>query len=180
MKIEREHASERLAYRALCPKDVSLVFHLHSFPEVAKYNTIGLPKNETETTKILSKRLDTSDKLNMGWIIYNHANQFVGEVGFVLAPKRFHKAEISYSLLPSFWNNGYATEVVTHFIRFAFNDLQLHRLEAGVAINNKASIRVLEKCGMKREGHHRKILPLADGWSDSFSYAILKEEIGND
>ena len=179
MNIEDEFASERLCFRGIRENDIPAIFLLHSCPEVARYNTIGIPKHQQVTKNVLSKKINPSDPTHLGWTIRNEVNEFIGEVGLVLAPSRFKKAEISYSLLPSFWNNGYATEVVTHFIRYAFNDLQLHRLEAGVAINNKASIRVLEKCGMKKEGQHRKTLPLGDRWSDSLSYAILKEDMGN-
>ena len=179
MNTLKKHSSERLSYYNLTAEDIDLIFLLHSYPEVTRYNTLGIPKDIHVNKRALSQKLNPSDLTHLGWTIHNSVNQFIGEVGLVLAPTRFNKAEISYSLLPSFWNNGYATEVVTHFIRYVFNDLQLHRLEAGVAINNKASIRVLEKCGLKKEGHHRKILPLAEGWSDSFSYAILKQDIEN-
>ena len=61
-------------------------------------------------------------------------------------------------------------------IEQAFNRFLLHRIEAGVAVQNEKSIRVLEKLGMKREGRHREILPLISGWSDNFSYALLLSE----
>ena len=93
-----------------------------------------------------------------------------------MAPARFQKAEISYSLLPEQWQKGLGTELVKQLLKHCFNTLGLHRVEAGVAIDNFASIRVLEKAGMKREGTQRKILPLSSGWSDNFSYAILKED----
>ena len=54
--------------------------------------------------------------------------------------------------------------------------MPLHRIEA-VAVTNTASIRVLEKAGMVREGRHRKILPLASGWTDNYSYAVLDENL---
>ncbi|MGB0424777.1 MAG: GNAT family N-acetyltransferase, partial [Flavobacteriales bacterium] len=85
-------------------------------------------------------------------------------------------AEFHYSLLPSFWNQGIATHCVKHLINWAFVELKLHRLEAGVAINNLGSIRVLEKAGLKKEGQHRQILPLASGWSDNFTFAILSSD----
>ena len=112
----------------------------------------------------------------MGWVIFDRKNTFLGEAGLVLAPKRFKKAEISYSLLPEHWNKGLGTEVAATLLKNCFQQLDLHRVEAGVAVKNFASIRVLEKVGMRREGTHVKILPLSTGWSDNYSYALLKEE----
>ena len=81
-----------------------------------------------------------------------------------------------YSLLPDYWGQGYATEAVRGLIGYAFEELGLHRLEAGVATGNLASIRVLEKAGMTREGLKRKILPIRGTWVDNFHYAILDED----
>ena len=48
--------------------------------------------------------------------------------------------------------------------------------EAGTAVENIGSIRVLEKAGMTREGQKRKVLPLKKGWSDNYIYAILEDD----
>ncbi len=69
-----------------------------------------------------------------------------------------------------------ATEALERIIQFGFEDLKLHRIEAGCAVNNIASYKVMEKCGMIREAHRRKLLPLKSGWSDNYEYAILEED----
>ncbi|MNL40929.1 Acetyltransferase (GNAT) family protein [compost metagenome] len=77
---------------------------------------------------------------------------------------------------PRFWNKGYATESLKRIIAFGFDDLNLHRIEAGCAVANTGSIHVLEKVGMLREAHTRKLLPLKSGWSDNYGYAILSTD----
>lgn len=149
------------------------VFSLHSSPEVAQFNTIGIPTDLQSTKRVLSKRLDPLDDYNLGWMIQKKNDSFVGEIGLVLAPKRFKKAEISYSIHPNFWNKGYATAAIKAVLKYAFEELEIHRIEAGVAVENTASIHVLKKTGFQREGRHRSILPLSSGWSDSYAYAIL-------
>ncbi|MEL7146066.1 MAG: GNAT family protein, partial [Bacteroidota bacterium] len=57
-----------------------------------------------------------------------------------------------------------------------FDQLKLHRIEAGVAVDNQRSIRVLEKAGMTREGRKRKVLPIRGDWYDNYHYAILEED----
>lgn len=176
MKKITQFQSENILFIPLEEAHIAPINVLHSFAEVAKFNTIGVPKDVETTAKILANKLSPLDKKALGWALYNSENDFIGEAGINLAPKRFLKAEISYALLPSQWNMGLGTELAKQLIKYCFNQLNLHRVEAGVAIYNHASIRVLEKVGMLREGMHRKILPLASGWTDNFSYALLKEE----
>jgi len=52
----------------------------------------------------------------------------------------------------------------------------LHRIEAGVVIENSKSIRVLEKAGMQQEGRHRKTLPIRGEWVDNYHYAIVEDD----
>ena len=93
-----------------------------------------------------------------------------------LGRPKYKKGEIWYKIHPNFWNKGYATEALMGLLHFAFNNLGMHRIEAGCAVENFASIKVLEKVGMTREGRKRKVLPLKMGWSDNFEYAILEED----
>lgn len=176
MNTKQNFSSTHLHFVALEKEHLLPIHRLHCCPEVAQFNTIGVPKHLEETTAVLAKRLDRNDQSNFGWAVFNSSHSFVGEAGLVLAAQRFKKAEISYSLLPDHWNKGLGTEMTRALLRFCFDHLGLHRVEAGVAIENRASIRVLEKAGMRREGHHRKILPLASGWADNYSFAILKED----
>ena len=176
MKTKVNFRSENILFSPLEAQHIELINNLHAFPEVAQYNTIGVPKDREATAKILEDKLSVDQKNALGWALFNKDQKFIGEAGITLAPERFQKAEISYSLLPEQWHKGLGSELVKQLLYHCFNTLGLHRVEAGVAIDNHASIRVLEKAGMKREGTHRKILPLSSGWSDNFSYAILKEE----
>ena len=50
----------------------------------------------------------------------------------------------------------------------------MHRIEVGCAIENVASIRVLEKVGMTREGRKRQVLPIRANWIDNYFFAILE------
>ena len=61
-------------------------------------------------------------------------------------------------------------------IKSGFEDLNLHKVEAGVATGNLASIRVLEKSGMTREGLRRRILPIRGKWFDNYHYAIVEDD----
>ena len=101
---------------------------------------------------------------------------FIGLIGLNLGKEHYKNAEIWFQLDYRFWNKGYATESLRKIIDFGFETLKLHRIEAGCAVNNVGSFRVLEKVGMLREAHTRKLLPLQSGWSDNYGYAILETD----
>jgi [ribosomal protein S5]-alanine N-acetyltransferase len=80
---------------------------------------------------------------------------------------------LGYWLGQPFIRKGYMTAGVTALVPFTFNVLKLHRLEAACIPTNVASIRLLEKCGFKREGHAREYLCINGIWQDHLLYARL-------
>ncbi len=172
----------RLRLTEFSTENIADIHRLHRFPEVARFNTIGIPQNEAVTHSLLQPVLDDQQAIHRkryGWAIALKENDtFIGEAGMILSAPKYNSAEIYYNLLPKFWKQGYASETVQTILQFGFASLQLHRIEAGVATENTASIRVLEKAGLSREGLHRKILPLVQGWTDNYHYAILESEWG--
>ncbi len=71
---------------------------------------------------------------------------------------------------------GYATEALQGALSFAFDDLQLHRVEAAVMPRNVASTRVVEKNGFRREGLAPRYLNIDGRWEDHVLYGITREE----
>jgi [ribosomal protein S5]-alanine N-acetyltransferase len=71
---------------------------------------------------------------------------------------------------------GYMTEAVRLTVDFGFNELKLHRIEAGVMPHNIRSMRVLEKAGFHKEGIARKNVNINGKWEDHQVLAIIAEE----
>lgn len=94
----------------------------------------------------------------------------------------FNTWQIGYIFHPDYYNQGYATEATRAVIKYAFTELGAHRIVANCSPDNTASWKVLEKCGMRREGTAKKDFPLRNDekgkliWLDSYSYTILDEE----
>lgn len=160
--------------------DLAPIHRLHSLPETDEFNTLGIPKHIDETASIMEAWIldhQLQEIRNYTFAIaQGSANIFTGLIAIKLGSKKYRKAEVWYKLLPEFWGKGYATESLKRILEFGFHQLHLHRIEAGCAVDNIGSIRVLEKVGMLREGRKRKVLPLASGWSDNFEYAILETD----
>ncbi|MBO3697804.1 GNAT family N-acetyltransferase [Roseivirga sp. E12] len=172
--------TDRLVLQELSWNDLDEIFAFHSIPDVARFNTIGIPSDKEVTRNIIRgaiEDLSNTPRSIYGWTVrMKETNAFVGQTGMSCSNNRFKMAEIHYHISPEFWKQGYATEIAKRLIKFGFEELKLHRIEAGVATDNIGSIRVLEKLGMQREGLRRKILPIRGEWRDNYMYSILDEE----
>ncbi len=182
MKIT-EKETKRLLISPITLSDLEDIHRLHSLPETDKFNTLGIPASIIETETIITEWIEknnspTKQKITLRIELIDNKD-FIGLIGLNLGEPKFRIGEVWYKLHSDYWNNGYATEAVNMILDYGFNDLNLHRIEAGCAVENIASSKVLEKVGMTKEGRKRKVLPLKNGWSDNFLYAILSEDKRN-
>ncbi len=172
--------TERLILQEVCIDDCHKLLELHADPKVSQFNTLQVPENQDTLLNIIVDAIDDQRrelrKSYLFTVILHKGNVFVGDAGLTLSADRFNMGEIFYSLAPEYWGQGFATEIARELLRFGFEDLKLHRIEAGVASENRASARVLEKAGLQREGLRRKILPIRGEWKDNYLYAIISGE----
>lgn len=73
-------------------------------------------------------------------------------------------------------NKGFTTEAAQAVIAYAFDQLDLHRIEANIMPRNARSIRVAEKLGFTREGFSPKYLRINGVWEDHFRYGLVRGE----
>ncbi|MFV0390101.1 MAG: GNAT family N-acetyltransferase [Pyrinomonadaceae bacterium] len=76
--------------------------------------------------------------------------------------KKFCSAYLGYYLFKPFRNKGLMTGALHLTIEFAFNELELHRLEANIQPRNFRSLEVVRRCGFTKEGFSRKYLMIGD------------------
>ena len=173
-------SSKRLLLRPISIINLYDLYQLQSNEKVAKYNTIGIPDDVNFTQNLIENAIGDPtnfNKTNFWWgIMLKKNKQFIGEAGLNLSITKYKSGEVFYALHPTYWKKGYATEALETILTYGFVDLALHRISAGVATENEASIRLLERVGMIREGKHRKILPIRGEWWDNYHYAILEED----
>ncbi|CAN6575535.1 unnamed protein product [Malus baccata var. baccata] len=92
-----------------------------------------------------------------------------------------HKADMGYALAARYWGQGITTKAVRIALSQVFKDYpDLVRLQSFVAVENKASQRVLEKVGFQREGVLRKYLYLKGDIKDMVVYSFLSSDLTND
>ena len=107
--------------------------------------------------------------------ITSEAAGLVGAVGLMIEPDH-HRAELGYWVGVPFWGRGYATEAAEALLAYAFDNLDLHRVEASFFSRNPASGRVMEKIGMRKEGVRRECVRKDGVFEDLVIYALLASE----
>jgi len=103
-------------------------------------------------------------------------SKVIGSVEMVIRSRRWGQAEIGWALNRVYRGMGYATEAARRMITFGFDDLGLHRISAECDPGNTASVRLMERLGMRREGHLREIIVVKGVWCDRYVYAVLAHE----
>jgi RimJ/RimL family protein N-acetyltransferase len=171
--------SERLLLREFNMSDWPALHAYTSVPDVVKYMPFG-PTTGAETREHLSQCLTTAAeqprRIYELAVVIRAENQLIGTATITLHPQERRHASFSYLLHRHYWGHGYATEAMRTLINFGFRDLQLHRLEDTADTRNQASVRVMEKLGMQREGHLRETIWKDGQWYDEYIYAILAHE----
>jgi ribosomal-protein-alanine N-acetyltransferase len=175
-----ELITERLNMADISLADLNDIHQLHSIPEVDKFNTLGIPASIKTTEGLLKKWMRHQRIVARKSFVFTikHVNNgdFVGLIAMNLGKSKFKNAEVWYKIHPAFWRQGFTTEALQALLHFGFSTLGLHRIEAGCAVENIASIKVLEKVGMTKEGGKRKVLPIRGEWVDNYFYSILETE----
>ena len=104
------------------------------------------------------------------------SGKLIGTIGFMNCSFDHNSAEIGYSLSKEHWNKGLMTEAVEVCLDYAFGEMHLNRVEAQHEVSNPSSGRVMEKCGMKKEGVMRERLYNKGRYVDVCVYAIVRSD----
>ncbi|MCZ4244632.1 GNAT family N-acetyltransferase [Pedobacter punctiformis] len=154
MKIYAE--TERLILRELLPDDVNGILELDSDPEVHRYLGNTTINTTEESSNIITHIRNQYTKNGIGrWaVIEKETGLFMGWSGLKLitTPTNNHinYYDLGYRLIKKYWGKGYATESALASIDYAFKQLNVNEIYAIADVNNQASIRILEKVGLKR------------------------------
>ena len=173
-------STERLIIRPFLESDYKDLHEYLSLKETYRYEP-GEPISLEEAKKLALERAKGTDFWAV--ILKDDSKKLIGHLSFIRAePEFFFTWEIGYIFNPAFQGKGYATEASRALLEYAFKELGAHRVVGFCSTENISSWRVLEKCGMKREGMQRKNAffhkdkkgrPI---WLDSYQYAILAED----
>ncbi len=109
-----------------------------------------------------------------------HQGRFVGEVTLSSIQRGpLQSAYVGYWIDQAVAGQGLMPEAVVTLLQYAFESLHLHRIEINIIPRNVASLRVVEKLGVRYEGIAERYLEIDGAWEDHARYAITAEEWGD-
>jgi [ribosomal protein S5]-alanine N-acetyltransferase len=168
-KIETQH----LHLRAIAESDRSALLSYMSEPRITAFLPQGTLDEEAARAFALKHSSNDGEAVA---VVEKASGQMIGHMPF---HPWFGPAtqEIGWVISPGHQGHGYATEAARALMEFSFRTLRCHRVVATCQPENPASWRVMEKLGMRREGHFRRALHQKNGeWWDEYFYALLAEE----
>ena len=167
--------TERLLLRRVVPTDVKEIFALRSNSETMKYIPRPLLKTDEDALEhvaMIDSKIDTNEGIN--WAITLKDNpKLIGIIGHYRIKPEYFRAEIGYMLLPEYHGKGIISEAVKEAIRYGFQVMKLHSIEAVIDPENQASAKVLEKNGFVKEAHFKENEYYDGRFWDSVVYSLL-------
>ena len=103
--------------------------------------------------------------------------RFAGEMNLSSIHRGAHQsAYVGYWIDHRHAGQGYTPEALVALMKFAFEELDLHRVQISIIPRNSASRRVVEKLGIRAEGIAERYLQINGVWEDHIRYAVTSEE----
>jgi [ribosomal protein S5]-alanine N-acetyltransferase len=168
----------RLRLRPFADSDSDAIYALQSNARVLRYWNSPPWEDRTRSQAFLAACKQTEqDGSGARFAIETlESNVFVGWCSMFGWNPTYRSLGVGYCLSEGAWGKGYATEAVRAMLTWAYQVLDLNRVEADLDTRNAASARVLEKLGFVREGLKREDCIVNGEVSDSWIYGLLKRE----
>src|SRR5215210_5453223 len=171
--------SERLWIRRFKDSDLAPFMAYRNDPEVARYQSWD--SCDAQEARAFIREMESAQPGVPGeWFQFaiesKETGGLVGDCALQVDGQEPYRAEIGFTLAREHQRKGFASEAVSRLLDYAFEALGLHRIVAIADCRNKPSWTLLERVGMRREGHFLENVWFKGGWSDEYLYAVLKDE----
>jgi len=171
--------SERLVLRRFNDADLASFLAYLNDPLVARYQSW-----ESYTEGAAQEAIDKQKELHPGvpgkWFTFalelKETGALIGHVALSVREPEPQQAEIGFTLARRYHGKGLGYEAARRVLDYAFDELNLHRVVAITDCENTSSVALLERLGMRREGHFIQNIWFKGKWGDEYQYAILRDE----
>ena len=170
--------SERLILRRFVDFDLIPFLAYLNDPLVARYQTWESYTPQQARDEIEQQRKLAPDVTGQWFTIAIELKETGALIGHLAIKTQEDKqqAEIGFTLAREYQGKGLAFEAVSRLLDYVFIDLEMHRVTAIADCENHPSVSLLDKLGMRREGHFIQNIWFKGKWGDEFLYAILRGE----
>jgi [ribosomal protein S5]-alanine N-acetyltransferase len=172
-------ATRRLLIRDYTLADVNAVFSYVQDPDYWQYQSAEAPSAaqvESLIQWVVNDQASTPRRMHFLAAVRKDTGEIIGEAVLKVVNIAERQGEIGFGVAPKFWKQGFASEIAGAALDAAFLHFKLHRVAAQCSPDNKASIRVMQKLGMAREGLLRDIHYARGRWWSTVIYGILDQE----
>jgi RimJ/RimL family protein N-acetyltransferase len=168
----------RIRLRWLEARDTRALYDVFSDARVMRYGSRSPFASEADATQLIGEieRAFSAKSLFQWGIARNSDDRVIGTCTLAYVDPANRRAELGYALGSAHWGQGLMSEALDLLLRFAFDELALHRLEADVDPRNTRSVRVLERLGFQREGYLRERWHVGGEIQDALFYGLLSRE----
>lgn len=148
---------ESIFFKALSTNDAQEIHNYASDKDVSKFIGWKLMNTLEETREFVEEMLrrESAGTHLYASVVLKSTLEVIGTVMIFGFDKEANYAEIGYVFHKDHWGKGYGTEAVSLVSKFAFEELNLHKLNARVVDTNIGSSRILEKNGFELEGRFK-------------------------
>jgi RimJ/RimL family protein N-acetyltransferase len=162
--------TERLKIREFITQDAKAMYELNNDWEVIQYTGDVAFDSEEETRVFLNNYSDYKRNGFGRWIVeLKETNEILGWCGLKRLPDG--NVDIGYRFSRKYWGKGYATESAMACLNYGFNHFNLNEIIGNSALENKQSIRVFDKLGLKFVEKKS-----CEGIENAVRYRILKKD----
>lgn len=171
--------SDRLIFREFVRSDSEDLFFIRSNDQIMEFMDTDKHLSVLESEFLITQIEESfRNKSGINWaIVEKCSNKVIGYFGYWRLMREHCRAEIGFALKPEFWGKGYMTETLNTMIKFGFNSLKLHSIEANVNPANENSKHLLEKIGFKQEAYFRENYLYNGKFVDSLIYCLLETDL---
>jgi RimJ/RimL family protein N-acetyltransferase len=167
--------TQRLVLRPARATDVDLVLRRALNPEFGRFLPLPEPYARDHAKAFVADMLARDPQTHPSFIV-TLRGEAIGDVSLRVDADAA-VGEMGWGMDPAHWGRGYTTEAAEAVMRWGFAERGLARVMARCDAENVASWRVMEKLGMRREGHLRAQRLLRGQRRDELVYGILREEV---
>lgn len=169
-------STERLVLRRIADSDVDIFFSMRSSETVMKYIDRERSKDISDALQLIKKinnAVDANEGITWAMARTEKPEELIGTIGFHRIINQHYRAEIGYMLHPHHWGKGLMKEAVNRLIRFGFDTMKLHSIEAHINPGNDASAALLESTGFTREAYFKEDFYFQGTFRDTAIYSLL-------